>query len=121
LIAGLAVYIVLSYLFVPLRVTTPLAIIISVLIFGLSKYYANSSNNSEKGRKSETTIKKAAKIYNSTVPSNLNDIELKQQLNQHQRQEIDQEKNNNYIDKRENIISKNNNNNYTLSIFATQI
>jgi ABC-type multidrug transport system fused ATPase/permease subunit len=117
LIAGLAVYIVLSYLFVPLRITTPLAIIISVLVFGLSKYYANNNKNSEKSGKPETTIKKD-KVNSSVAPSNLNDIELKQQP-QHQRQETDQEKNNNYINKRENIISKNNNNNtHTLSIFA---
>jgi hypothetical protein len=42
---GLAAYLILSYLFVPLRFIIPLAIITSVLIFELSEYYAANYNN----------------------------------------------------------------------------
>ena len=80
--AGLAVYLILSYLFVPLRVTIPLAMIMSVLIFGLAKYYSanndNYDNYKDKSRKVATT--KAAKSSYSTVRSNLGDIELEEHL-----------------------------------------
>ena len=39
LLSGLTVYFILSYLLMPIRITLPLSIIISVLIFGLTKYY----------------------------------------------------------------------------------
>lgn len=41
-IAGMCVYSVLAYLFVSPRITIPISIIISVLIFGLTKYYTAS-------------------------------------------------------------------------------
>jgi hypothetical protein len=50
LIAGFAVYLILSYLFVPNRIATPLAIIISTLIFGLSWYYTDTKNNNNEKR-----------------------------------------------------------------------
>jgi hypothetical protein len=50
LIAGFAVYLILSYLFVPNRIAIPLAIIISTLIFGLTWYYTNIKNNSNEKR-----------------------------------------------------------------------
>jgi hypothetical protein len=120
LIAGLAVYLILSYLFVPLRVTIPLAIIMSVLIFGLSKYYAANNNNydnyKDKTRKVAPTTAKAAKSTYSTVPSNLDNIELEKHSLQ---QVIDQREENNYVNKRDSIISnKNSNNNYALSILS---
>src|SRR5919107_488704 len=56
LIAGLAVYLILSYLFVPDRIAVPLAIVITILIFGLSRYYAIlGNNNGNNGRKAEIT------------------------------------------------------------------
>jgi hypothetical protein len=117
LIAGLAVYLILSYLFVPLRVTIPLAIIISVLIFGLSGYYiANNKINDDKSRKVATTTIKAAQTSDSAVLSGLSDIKLRQHLIP-QQQEIDQKEENHYINKRGNIVSKKNNS-YTLTIFG---
>ena len=43
ILSGLSVYIILSYLLVPLTITIPASIIISVLVFGLALYYSNSS------------------------------------------------------------------------------
>ena len=65
LIAGFAVYLILSYLFVPHRIAIPLAIIISTLIFGLTKYYTATKRNVKD---------KSSKVITS------NDIELEQNL-----------------------------------------
>jgi hypothetical protein len=118
LVAGVVVYFILSYLFVPLRVTIPLAITISVLIFGLSKYYTANNNDNDKSRNAATTVK-ASKRIDSTVPSNLSDIESEQRLPLKQPpQEKDQkEKNDDYINRKGDIAIKKNNN-YTYSIFA---
>jgi hypothetical protein len=119
LIAGLAVYIILSYLFVPVRVTIPLAIIISVLIFGLTKYYATNNiyDNNNKSRKIVTTTIKATTTSDSAVLSNSNDIELKRRL---QQGEMDQKEEINNINGGGSIIKNkdNNSNNYSLSLFA---
>jgi hypothetical protein len=72
LVAGMAVYLILSYLFAPLRVTIPLTIIIPVLIFGLCKYYtANNNNNNDDKSKNVATTKITARtiITNTTVNS----------------------------------------------------
>ena len=52
LISGLSVYFILSYLLMPIRITLPLSIIISVLIFGLTRYYY--------AHKEQTTIRNNA-------------------------------------------------------------
>ena len=90
----------------------------SVLIFGLSKYYAANNNNydnyKDKSRKVAPTTTKAAKSTYSTVPSNLGDTELEEHsLQQGRQQVIDQREESNYINKRDSIISNKNNNNYT--------
>jgi hypothetical protein len=48
LISGLAIYLIFSYLFIPFKVTAPVSVIIFLLVFGLTKYYAvdTSSNGS---------------------------------------------------------------------------
>jgi hypothetical protein len=119
LIAGLAVYIILSYLLVPVRITIPLAIIISVLIFGLTKYYATNNiyNNNNKSQKVLTTTINAATTSHSAVLSNLNEVELKRRL---QQREMDQKEEINNINRGVSIVKNNNNssNNYTLSLFA---
>jgi hypothetical protein len=69
LIAGFAVYLILSYLFVPHRFAIPLAIIISTLIFGLTKYYSVIKHNIND---------KSSKIVTS------NDVEPEQYLQQQQ-------------------------------------
>src|SRR2546426_10087754 len=43
---GLFVYAILSSMFTPLRITIPVSIIMSVLIFGLTNYYSNKTNQS---------------------------------------------------------------------------
>jgi hypothetical protein len=114
LIAGIAVYFVLSYLIAPLRVTIPLAIIISILIFGLSKYYTANNNKDDA---EATTIIKATKSIDSTV-SNFNDKELEQRsLPKQQQREMDQKEKNNNVKKKDGIIAKKNINT-TLTIFA---
>jgi hypothetical protein len=55
LIAGFAVYLILSYLFVPNRIVVPLAIIMSTLIFGLTRYYTVIKNNSNEKRSKVVT------------------------------------------------------------------
>ena len=65
LIAGFAVYLILSYLFVPYSIAIPLAIVISTLIFGLTKYYTATKHN---------VNDKSSKVITS------NDIELEQNL-----------------------------------------
>jgi hypothetical protein len=45
LITGISVFIVLSYLLVPWRITFPISIFMSSLSFGLVKYYYISSKN----------------------------------------------------------------------------
>ena len=65
MIAGFAAYLVLSYLFVPHNIAIPLAIMISTLIFGLTRYY--------------TVIKHTVDDKSSKVVT-LNDIELRQHL-----------------------------------------
>jgi hypothetical protein len=40
ILSGLSVYFALSYLYIPIRICIPLAIVFSILIFGLTKYYS---------------------------------------------------------------------------------
>ena len=63
MIAGFAVYLILSYLFVPYSIAIPLAIVISTIIFGLTKYYTATRHN---------VNDKSSKVITS------NDIELEQ-------------------------------------------
>lgn len=70
LIAGFAAYLILSYLYVPHRIAIPLAIIISTLILGLTKYYTATKHSIND---------KSSKIVTS------NDIELEQYLQQQER------------------------------------
>ncbi len=94
----------------------------SVLIFGLSKYYAANNNDydnyKDKSRKVARTTTKAAKSTYSIVPSNLDDIELEEHLLQQGRQQVIDQREENNMNKRDSIISNknNNNNNYALSI-----
>ena len=56
LISGIIVYFVLSSLVIPFRITGPISIIISVLIFGLANYYSNEkANEHQYGNIRETT------------------------------------------------------------------
>ena len=51
LLSGLFVYFTLSYLLIPVKITLPLSIITSVLIYGLTKYYSvQKEENSEKSK-----------------------------------------------------------------------
>ncbi|HZD82724.1 MAG TPA: hypothetical protein VE076_07605, partial [Nitrososphaeraceae archaeon] len=46
LISGLTIYFIFLYLFIPNRITLPVSIVISLLVFGLTKYYtADQANN----------------------------------------------------------------------------
>jgi hypothetical protein len=54
ILSGLSVYIALSYLLVPTRIVIPLSVIISILIFGLAKYY-QSWIDDKNGRTSEVS------------------------------------------------------------------
>ena len=44
LLSGIFIYILLSYLLIPLNVAFPLSLIVSVVIFGLTTYYMNSTD-----------------------------------------------------------------------------
>jgi hypothetical protein len=57
LFSGFSIYIILSYLLIPIRITLPLSIIISVLIGALTKYYAYKEENTTE-RKRVQTIRK---------------------------------------------------------------
>ena len=52
LLAGLSAYSILSYLLVPIAITLPLSLVISILVFGLTKYYLPYENRKEETRKS---------------------------------------------------------------------
>ena len=56
IISGFFVYSILSYLFVASRITVPISIIVSILIFGLTKYYSTSDLNANQTRKDLTSI-----------------------------------------------------------------
>ena len=45
LVSGLAIDFIFSYLFIPNRITLPVSLVISVLVFGLTKYYAADKAN----------------------------------------------------------------------------
>ena len=47
LLSGLSIYYILSYLLVPFGITFPISIIISILVFGLSKYYVENHKEDE--------------------------------------------------------------------------
>ena len=47
LISGLAIYFIFLYLFIPNRITLPVSIVISLLVFGLTKYYTADKANNE--------------------------------------------------------------------------
>ncbi|HKQ21497.1 MAG TPA: hypothetical protein VJS91_05620 [Nitrososphaeraceae archaeon] len=54
-LAGFAVFTVLSYLLVPQRITIPLSLTIGILIFGLTKYYSMSTENDIRESELNTT------------------------------------------------------------------
>jgi hypothetical protein len=56
-IAGLVVYSILSYLLVAARITIPAAVVISLLIFGLTKYYSTSYLDINKTRADNPTLR----------------------------------------------------------------
>jgi hypothetical protein len=58
----------------------------SILVLGLSKYYAANNNNNDKHTKKEPAITNTS----SESLSSSNDVELKHQVPQTRRQEIDQ-------------------------------
>jgi hypothetical protein len=111
LIAGFAIYAILSYLFVPLRITVPLAITISILILGLSRYYDPNNRTSDKDRKN------GAAMTSTRGPDCLSNLDTELKLLQQRLREDRKEKNSN-IDKRYYTISKKNNYNYALPNFA---
>jgi len=57
ILTGLAVYFALSYLFIPIRICIPLAIVFSVLIFGLTKYYSGAKESKNGGDTSSVDAK----------------------------------------------------------------
>jgi hypothetical protein len=82
LIAGLLVYFILWYLFIPYKYTIPLSVFVSLLSFGLTKYYSSISNigkesfDNRYGRADEGTevnIKTGTKSHrnNTTLYSSL--------------------------------------------------
>jgi hypothetical protein len=46
-LSGFAIYLVLSYLLVPSRITIPISIIMSILVFGLTKYYHDTEKKND--------------------------------------------------------------------------
>src|SRR5918995_797668 len=69
LLSGLLVYYILSHLLlVPFRIAIPLAIILSVLIFALSRYYCCGYRTKNIGDNSTLRRSKSAKNENSYYP-----------------------------------------------------
>src|SRR5918998_3546267 len=52
-ISGFFIYSVLASLYTPIQVSIPLSILISILIFGLNKFYFTQQTNAEDKRKSQ--------------------------------------------------------------------
>ncbi len=66
IIAGLLTYLVLSYLYTPTRISVPLSILISTLIFGLNSYYFFPlSNMKEKRELRQQISERFSNIYGS--------------------------------------------------------
>ncbi|OLB91162.1 MAG: hypothetical protein AUH25_03295 [Thaumarchaeota archaeon 13_1_40CM_38_12] len=61
LLSGFSIYIILSYLLVSHRITIPISIIISVLVFGLTKYYYDVE------RKNDSVFDRKEKYQKSSV------------------------------------------------------
>src|SRR2546428_10527016 len=59
-LSGLAIYFILSYFFVPFRITLPLSVIISILIFGLTNYYQDRRTNQSEGKLTEINFNKSS-------------------------------------------------------------
>src|SRR5215212_9921703 len=65
-IAGLLTYLILSYLYTPIRISIPLSILISTLIFSLNKYYfLPESNMKDKRRLRQHNAKGYSYTYGS--------------------------------------------------------
>src|SRR5215211_4350464 len=65
-IAGLLTYLVLSYLYIPIRISVPLSILISTLIFGLNNYYFFPRPNMKEKRKiRQHNIEGSSYVYGS--------------------------------------------------------
>src|SRR5215216_4112806 len=66
IIAGLLTYLALSYLYTPTRISVPLSILISTLIFGLNNYYFfPQSNMKEKRELRQQGIEGSSCVYGS--------------------------------------------------------
>src|ERR1051325_5554700 len=55
LISGLTIYFIFSYLFMPIKITIPVSFIISLIVFGLTKYYAAVKGSNSSSLHSDTT------------------------------------------------------------------
>jgi Protein of unknown function (DUF1616) len=65
ILSGLAIYIVFSALLVPLRITGPISLVISFLVFGLSNYYCRTGDSNQQISKITTEIEIAKSTFNS--------------------------------------------------------
>jgi hypothetical protein len=70
LLSGFVIYFVFSYLLIPIRITVPASIIMSILVFGLIKYYGN-----EKRLSSSSTV--------NTIQPNLSSLNKIEDDNDH--------------------------------------
>ena len=59
-LSGLAMYFILSYFFVPFRITIPLSVIMSILIFGLTNYYQDKRTNQSESKLTEINFNKSS-------------------------------------------------------------
>jgi hypothetical protein len=67
LISGLSIYFIFSYLFIPFKITVPISVIISLLVFGLTKYYAvdTGSSNGSTSSSDSNSLTTAATVIGS--------------------------------------------------------
>ena len=77
ILSGVSVYIVLSYLFVPIGITVASAIIMCVLVFGLSRSFAldNRTNDRPQNRVNNEIHEKDMKV-NTSLPLSVSNIVL---------------------------------------------
>ena len=83
LISGLTIYFIFSYLFIPIKITIPISFIISLLVFGLTKYYAVVKGSNSSSLLSDTTTSNGDDDYDDNKSTNGSNIDNKKSSHMH--------------------------------------
>src|ERR671924_620369 len=83
LLSGLTIYLIFSsYLLVPLRITVPISIIMSTLIFGLTNYYNSFEKSSAGAAVAATAATTTATTTTSSKSQQAQNTEREREMNQ---------------------------------------